>query len=277
MASPFPAGFGFTLHGVDPQSRSAAQHLSDAARAGRDCRPSCRSAPRRRSRGSRSSRSARTGAQMVLANTYHLALRPGREIVAELGRAARLHGLGRADPHRQRRLSGLQPGRDDQGPRSRAPSSARTSTAACSSSRPNGPSQIQEALGSDVAMVLDHVVALPNKPEVIARRHASGTDPLGAALPAGGPPARSGPVRHRAGGPGSGLAANLHRAARGARFSRLRRGRAERRRNAGRDVPHARRHGPASAGRPAALSDGRRPAAKTCSKPCAAASTCSTA
>ncbi len=51
-----------------------------------------------------------TGAQMVLANTYHLALRPGEEVVARAGRAAPLHGLGRTDPDRQRRLPALQPG-----------------------------------------------------------------------------------------------------------------------------------------------------------------------
>ena len=52
-----------------------------------------------------------TGAQMILANTYHLSLRPGEQTVAALGRTAFVHGLGRADPHRQRRLSSFQPGR----------------------------------------------------------------------------------------------------------------------------------------------------------------------
>ena len=47
-----------------------------------------------------------TGADIILANTYHLMLRPGAERIAKLGRAAPLHGLGRADPHRLRRLSG---------------------------------------------------------------------------------------------------------------------------------------------------------------------------
>ena len=41
-----------------------------------------------------------TGAQMVLANTYHLALRPGEAGGGGTGRAARLHGLGRPDPDR---------------------------------------------------------------------------------------------------------------------------------------------------------------------------------
>ena len=51
-----------------------------------------------------------TGAEMVLGNTYHLALRPGRRRGRGAGRAAPFHGLGRPDPDRQRRVPGLQPG-----------------------------------------------------------------------------------------------------------------------------------------------------------------------
>jgi len=40
---------------------------------------------------------AATGSQIILANTYHLMLRPGEKVVAELGTCT-LHGLGRADP-----------------------------------------------------------------------------------------------------------------------------------------------------------------------------------
>ena len=51
------------------------------------------------------------GAQIVLGNTFHLMLRPGREIVGSApGRPARLHGLAAPDPDRFGRLSGLQPG-----------------------------------------------------------------------------------------------------------------------------------------------------------------------
>ena len=46
------------------------------------------------------------GADIVLANTYHLMLRPGAERIAELGGLASLHELAMADPHRFRRLSG---------------------------------------------------------------------------------------------------------------------------------------------------------------------------
>ncbi len=41
-----------------------------------------------------------TGAQMILANTYHLALRPGEQVVAEVGGLASVHGVGWADPDR---------------------------------------------------------------------------------------------------------------------------------------------------------------------------------
>ena len=50
-----------------------------------------------------------TGADIILGNTYHLMLRPGAERVARLGGLHELHGLGAADPDRQRRLSGDEP------------------------------------------------------------------------------------------------------------------------------------------------------------------------
>ena len=43
---------------------------------------------------------AATGADILLANTYHLMLRPGAERIAQARRSARLHALGQADPHR---------------------------------------------------------------------------------------------------------------------------------------------------------------------------------
>ncbi len=51
------------------------------------------------------------GAQIVLGNTFHLWLRPGRGGDRGARRAAPLHGLGRAHPHRFRRLPGMQPRR----------------------------------------------------------------------------------------------------------------------------------------------------------------------
>lgn len=107
-----------------------------------------------------------TGAQMILSNTYHLALRPGEETVAALGGLHRFSGwtgpiltdsggfqvfsLGHRNEVSERgvlfrshidgRLVELTPERSI---------------------------AIQEALGSDVAMVFDHVVALPNEPSIV--------------------------------------------------------------------------------------------------------------
>ena len=49
------------------------------------------------------------GAGLILSNMYHLYLRPGAEAISRLG-GLPLHALGRAHPHRFRRLSDLQPG-----------------------------------------------------------------------------------------------------------------------------------------------------------------------
>ena len=107
-----------------------------------------------------------TGAEMVLANTYHLALRPGEDVVESLGG---LHGF-----------SGWQgPILTDSGGFQIFSLAHRTKVteehAAFQSHidgrrvviSPERAVAIQEALGSDVAMVLDHVVALPNRPEVV--------------------------------------------------------------------------------------------------------------
>ena len=107
-----------------------------------------------------------TGAQMVLANTYHLALRPGERVVEQLG------GL-----HRFMGWEG--PILTDSGGFqvfSLAQNTKVTEESAVFRSHldgslfelsPEHAVKIQEALGSDVAMVLDHVVALPNSAEAI--------------------------------------------------------------------------------------------------------------
>ncbi len=108
----------------------------------------------------------RTGTQMVLANAYHLALRPGEEVVSQLG------GL--------HRFSGWEgPILTDSGGFqlfSLAKMTKVTEERAVFRSHIDGrllelsPERavaIQEALGADVAMVLDHVVPLPNHPEAI--------------------------------------------------------------------------------------------------------------
>ena len=107
-----------------------------------------------------------TGAQMILGNTYHLALRPGHEVIRDLG--------------------GLHPFMGWNGPIltdsggfqlfSLAQNTKVTEQQAVFRSHidgalfelsPEGAIAIQEALGSDIAMVLDHVIALPAQGDAI--------------------------------------------------------------------------------------------------------------
>jgi queuine tRNA-ribosyltransferase len=101
-----------------------------------------------------------TGAQMILGNTYHLALRPGEEIVRAMGGLHRFMGW---DGPILTDSGGFQLF-------SLAQNTRVTEEAAVFRSHIDGrllelsPERaiaIQEALGSDVAMVLDHVIALP--------------------------------------------------------------------------------------------------------------------
>jgi len=107
-----------------------------------------------------------TGAEMVLSNTYHLALRPGHEVVRKLGG---LHGMMRWEGPILTDSGGFQIF-------SLGDLNKVTERAATFKSHfdgrvivltPEHSIEIQEALGSDIAMVLDHVVALPNTNEVI--------------------------------------------------------------------------------------------------------------
>ncbi len=102
-----------------------------------------------------------TGAQMLLGNTYHLALRPGEDVVRELGG---LHAFMGWDGPILTDSGGFQIF-------SLARINKVTEQAAVFRSHidgrlltltPERAVEIQEALGSDVAMVLDHVVALPS-------------------------------------------------------------------------------------------------------------------
>jgi queuine tRNA-ribosyltransferase len=107
-----------------------------------------------------------TGAQMVLANTYHLALRPGEETVAALGDLHDFMGwngpiltdsggfqvFSLADRMRVTE-EGVQFKSHIDG--------------ALVNLTPERSIAIQQRLGSDLIMQLDHVVALPNSPDVI--------------------------------------------------------------------------------------------------------------
>lgn len=101
-----------------------------------------------------------TGAQMVLGNTYHLALRPGEDIVAELGGLHEFMGWSGpilTDSGGFQLFSLAQCTKvTDQSAIFRSHIDGRQFELS-----PERSIEIQEALGSDVAMVLDHVVALP--------------------------------------------------------------------------------------------------------------------
>ncbi len=108
-----------------------------------------------------------TGAQMILANTYHLTLRPGEQSVAALGG---LHAFMGWDGPILTDSGGFQVFSlaermtiDERGARFRSHIDG-----APIELTPERAVAIQEQLGSDVAMVLDHVVSLPNTPDVVA-------------------------------------------------------------------------------------------------------------
>jgi queuine tRNA-ribosyltransferase len=106
------------------------------------------------------------GATMVLGNTYHLALRPGADIVGHFGG---LHTFSGWDGPMLTDSGGFQ-----------LFSLARNTTISEEKAvfrshldgellelSPERSVEIQEALGADVAMVLDHVVALPNDRDTV--------------------------------------------------------------------------------------------------------------
>lgn len=107
-----------------------------------------------------------TGTEILLANTYHLTLRPGEQVVRRLGGLHRFMGW---DGPILTDSGGFQL-------YSLARMTRVTEEMAAFRSHIDGrllqlsPERavaIQEALGPDVAMVLDHVVGLPNEPEVV--------------------------------------------------------------------------------------------------------------
>ncbi len=107
-----------------------------------------------------------TGTQMVLSNTYHLALRPGEEVVRSLGGLHSLMGwegpiLTDSGGFQLFSLAKMTKVDEEKAVfRSHIDGSLLELS-------PERAIRIQEALGSDVAMVLDHVVGLPNEPSVI--------------------------------------------------------------------------------------------------------------
>jgi queuine tRNA-ribosyltransferase len=109
-----------------------------------------------------------TGTTMVLANTYHLALRPGEGVVAELGG---LHPFMGWDGPILTDSGGYQV--FSMAGRTRLTDEGVTFCSHLDGSRldltPERAVQIQEALGADVAMCLDHCPALPASKDEIGR------------------------------------------------------------------------------------------------------------
>jgi queuine tRNA-ribosyltransferase len=107
-----------------------------------------------------------TGTQMVLANTYHLALRPGEPVIEALGGLHRFMGwegpiLTDSGGFQLFSLAKMTKVSED-GVLFRSHIDGRLLELS-----PERAVQIQETLSSDVAMVLDHVVGLPSDPETV--------------------------------------------------------------------------------------------------------------
>ena len=104
------------------------------------------------------------GADVVLANTYHLMLRPGADVVAAAGG---LHGFAGWGRHLLTDSGGyqvfsLQPQVDDDGVTFRS-----TYDGSVHRLTPEGAVSVQEALGADIQMALDICPALPSTAEVL--------------------------------------------------------------------------------------------------------------
>jgi len=109
---------------------------------------------------------AEVGAAIVLANTYHLMLRPGAEAVAGLGGLHRFMSWPApilTDSGGYQVLS-LAPRVDEEGVSFRS-----AYDGAAVRLTPEGAVAVQEALGADIAMALDVPVALPAGRAVVAR------------------------------------------------------------------------------------------------------------
>ncbi len=107
-----------------------------------------------------------TGAEMILGNTYHLALRPGHETVRRLGG---LHAMSGWDGPILTDSGGFQI--FSLGAINEVTEDAATFRSHIDGAKirltPEHSIEIQESLGSDVAMVLDHVIALPAEPQAV--------------------------------------------------------------------------------------------------------------
>ena len=153
------SGFGFTLITTDPHSDARLGRI-ETERGSIDTPAFMPVGTQGTVKGLTIDQVQSTGAQIILGNTYHLALRPGSERVERLGGLHRFMGwnapiLTDSGGFQIFSLAGLTK-ITEQGAkfRSHVDGSLLELT-------PEESIAIQERLGSDIAMVLDHVVALP--------------------------------------------------------------------------------------------------------------------
>jgi queuine tRNA-ribosyltransferase len=107
-----------------------------------------------------------SGAQMLLGNAYHLALRPGSDVVQQLGGLHEMMGWqgpiltdsGGFQIFSLARLTRV----EEKGATFQSHIDGSTMVMT-----PERSLQIQQKLGSDIAMVLDHVVGLPAEPQLL--------------------------------------------------------------------------------------------------------------
>ncbi len=187
---------------------------------------------------------AAAGASIVLANTYHLYLRPGHERIRAPRRAPRVHGLGPADPHRLGRLPGRVARRPAGDRRRRGRRSSRHLDGSIHRFTPEHSIAVQEALGPDIAVAFDQPV-FPSSPRAVVREAMRPDPPLGRAVARRPHAHRPGAVRDRPGRARPGHARGVGAVHRVAAVRRHQHRRARRRRDAGAAQRDARRHGPA--------------------------------
>ncbi len=110
-------------------------------------RPLCRSGTAATVKGLTPEQLTRPACKWCWRTRTTLALRPGADVIGESGRPAPHDGLGRANPDRQRRVSGLQPRQADRESTTSTSSFVRTSTAARWRCRRKGPSAFKNRSG----------------------------------------------------------------------------------------------------------------------------------
>lgn len=161
-----PNSFGFDLHHTDAQS-AARRATLHTPRGAVDLPTFMPVGTLGTVKGLDMERVQETGAQIVLANTYHLALRPGDETVAALGELHEFTGWSGpilTDSGGFQVFSLAERAQvTEQGVTFRSHIDG-----ALLDISPERSIAIQEKLGSDIIMAFDHVVELPNEPAVVA-------------------------------------------------------------------------------------------------------------